>query len=125
MQLVAPETGQSLQLIHMDEVRPLRGGIFMPDITEEIVRRYRFQSSPTQVVHNQPAKFEIGVRKINDITIPIASLEIYSDGIIVNTRNTDDSDLVIGDFIRWIAENFEFREPRTWLPRRYFSRIIV
>jgi hypothetical protein len=125
MEFVSSEIGQSLQLIHMDEVRPLRGGTFVPDMVAELVRRYRFQSFPTKVEPNQPAKFEYGVREFGGITIPIGSLEVYTDGILVNTINTDDSDAILDDFLPWALELFKLREPRTWLPRRYQSRIIV
>jgi hypothetical protein len=125
MNLVGYEIGQSLQLIHMDEVRPLRGGAFLPEMVAEVVRRYRFQSVPTKVEPNQPAKFENGVRELGGTTIPIASLEVYIDGLLVNTSNTEDSDVILDDFVPWALDTFKFREPRTWLPRRYQSRIIV
>jgi hypothetical protein len=125
MEFVSCETGQSLQLIHMDEVRPLRGGVFLPDLAAKIAARYRFQTTPTKFEANQPTKFEIGVRELDGVTITIISLEIYVDGIIINSRNTDDADAILTDFIGWIAEKLKLREPKTWLPRRYHSRIVV
>jgi hypothetical protein len=125
MELISAESGQSLQLIHMDEVRPLRGGVFAPDLRNAIMGRYRFQSVAAQTEPNAPLKLETGAKEINGSNIPIASLEIYTDGIIVNTHHTDDSDAVMDDFIGWISQTVQLRQPRTWLPRRYFSRIVV
>lgn len=125
MQFVAPETGQSLQLIHMDEIRPLRGGHFMPDLALEIARRYRFQTVPAKVDLNQPAKFEMGVVQLSEFTIPIMSLEVYGDGIVFNTRNTDDADLAMDEFVAWTFEYLKLQQPARWLPRRHYSRIIV
>jgi len=125
MELITSETGQTLQLIHMDEVRPLRGGVFAPDLRKAIIDRYRFQSVAAQTEPGQPLKFEIGLKEINGLKIPITSLEIYQDGVIVNTHHTDDSDAVMDEFIGWIAETLSLRQPKTWLPRRYTSRIVV
>lgn len=125
MELISAESGQSLQLIHMDEVRPLRGGVFGPDLRNAIMGRYRFQSFAAQTEPNQPLKLETGTKEINGLNIPITSLEIYTDGIIINTHHTNDSDAVMDDFIGWISETIQLRQPRTWLPRRYFSRIVV
>ncbi len=125
MQLVGSETGQSLQLVPMDEVRPLRGGVFIPDMIAAIVARYRFQSTSPRTEANQPLKFEIGLMKSGGLMIPISGLDIYNDGFVMNTRNTDDFDVVMDDFITWASHTFNLREPRTWLPRRYQSRIIV
>jgi hypothetical protein len=109
----------------MDELRPLRGGVFLPDLVEEIKGRYRFLSAPTKFDPNQSNKFEGGVAELDGLTIPVLSLEIYSDGVAVNARNTDDTDLVMDDFLGWLAERYRFREPRTVVPRRYYSRIVV
>jgi hypothetical protein len=125
MELVGSETGQCLQLIYMDEVRPLRGGTVATDAAAEIVRRYRFQTFPTKF-EGQAVKFELGMIAVGEITIPITSLEIYIDGVIINTRNTKDSDLVMDDFIEWSKHTFNYREPKSgWLTRKYLSRIVV
>ena len=125
MKFISSETGQSLQLIVMDEVRPLRGGPFLPDAAAAITRRYRFVSVPAQTDPAQPIKFQTGAIELDGITIPITSLEIYNDGIIINSLTTDDADAVMDDFISWRKQEFQFREPTTKLPRQYQSRIVV
>jgi hypothetical protein len=125
MKLIAPDTGQSLQLAVMDEVTPLRGGIFLPDFLRQIGERYRFVTPPTVIDPQQPAKFQTGALITNDLTIPITSLEIYRDGVIVNATQTQDADLALDDFTVWAIARFSLREPITKIPRRYSSTVIV
>jgi hypothetical protein len=125
MKFISSETGQSLQLIVMDEVRPLRGGPFLPDAAAAISRRYRFVTVPAQTNPGQPIKFQTGAAELNGITIPITSLEIYSDGIIINSLTTDDADAVMDDFLSWSIQEFHYRAPTTQLPRQYQSTIVV
>src|ERR1700730_17383386 len=125
MEFISPESGQSLQLVVMDEIRPLRGGVFLPDLASEIIQRYRFASPPAQLDTAQPVKFQTGVLHAGEITMPITSLELYTDGVIVNSLNTDDADMILDDFASWVAVRFKLRQPFTHLSRKYQSRIIV
>lgn len=125
MELVSCETGQALQLINMDEIRPVRGGVFLPDILSNIKERYRFQSFVPRTDQTNAIKFDLGVAKLEELTIPISSIEIYNDGIAVNARHTDDADAVMDDFLKWSSESYDFREPQHVIPRRHQSRIIV
>jgi hypothetical protein len=125
MEFISPESGQSLQLVVMDEIRPLRGGVFLPDLASEIIQRYRFASPPAQLDPAQPVKFQTGVLHAGEITMPITSLELYTDGVIVNSLNTDDADMILDDFASWVAVRFKLRQPFTHLTRKYQSRIIV
>jgi hypothetical protein len=124
MKPVSTEAGQALQLAVMDEVRPLRGGPFWPDVITKIAQRYRFVS-PVPTDPAQPAKFQVGVLELNDMTIPIISLEIYNDGIVVNARHTDDADAVMDDFVAWSMATLQLRESTTKIPRQYVSQVIV
>jgi hypothetical protein len=125
MEFISTETGQSLQLFVMDEILPRRGGLFLPDLIAEIMSRYRFVTAPTSVEPGQPLKFQTGVWHDGDLTIQVVSLEIYNDGIIINSRNTEDSDVVMDDFLSWLSRNHGLREPITRIPRKYQSRIVV
>jgi hypothetical protein len=127
MRLISTEYGQSLQLIVMDEVRPLRGGTYLPDLISSVAQRYRFVSYPTDfaAAAQQGAKFQTGVIELGGIVIPITGLEIYNDGIIVTTSNTDDSDTVFDDFAGWAIQTFNLREPTTKIPRRHASNVVV
>lgn len=125
MEFVSSETGQSLQLLSMDEFRRERGGIFLPDVGHDISVRYRFQSFPERFVPNQAIKFEYGVQEIDGITISINSLDIYSDGVSITTHNTDDADIILEGFLDWVINTYGLKQPRTLTPRRYQSRIVV
>ena len=124
MNFVSPEAGQAIQLFLIDEVRPLRGGPFLPDVIMNVVRRYRFVSFPKEFVPGQGLKFEHGVA--DEATgIAINGLEIYNDGIIINTTHTDDADIVMDEFLGWVRSELKLREPQTRIPRRYYSRVVV
>jgi hypothetical protein len=126
MRLITSETAQTLQLVVMDEVAPLRGGIFFPELIRQACERYRFTKPPaTADLEQQPTKFQTGVYIMDGLTIPISSLEIYRDGIIVNSLRTHEADIVLDDFITWAIEKFALREPITKIPRRYHSTVIV
>jgi hypothetical protein len=126
MNYISAHSGQSLQLYQPDEVRPLERGPFLPDVIARTVARYQFAKLPTlPAAEEGPLKFEIGKIIVDGVEISINSLEIYRDGIIVNTRHTDDSDAVIDDFFGWMIETFGFRAPMTKILRRYVSAVIV
>jgi hypothetical protein len=125
VKLISPETGQALQLIVMDEVRPMRGGFVFPDRISQIQQRYRFAPFTTPLDLTQPLKFQMGFIQLHGVPISITSLEIYNDGIIVNARHTDDCDIVLDDFVAWAIAQFDLREPETRIPRIYLSRVVV
>jgi hypothetical protein len=125
VKFVSPETGQALQLIVMDEVRPVRGGLVLPDRIAEIEGRYHFVPFDAPPDLTQPLKFQMGFIELDGIPISVTSLEIYNDGVIVNTRHTDDCDIVMDDFLDWAIVQFKLRKPETKIPRIYVSRIIV
>lgn len=126
MRFVATETGQAIQLLKLEELRPLRGGAFVLDMIAEITERYRFAVPPEDIIKNPNAlKFQAGTILGPDRNININSLEIYNDGIVVNARHTDDADFVIDEFLSWSAAEFGMRERITFIPRTYFSAIVV
>jgi hypothetical protein len=125
MKLIAHEEGRSLQLISADEIRPLRGGVFAIEALSKIVSKYRFTKYPNVYEPNTTIKLEIGVAQVDALTIPILALEIYADGLLMSTRNTEDSDIVLDEFMKWSIVEFGFRAPTTSVPRKYVSRVVV
>jgi hypothetical protein len=126
MKLVASEEGRSLQLISVDEIRPMRGGPFLLDVAATIIERYRFMTVPQKLdTPNEARKFQNGVIVIDSLSIPVLSLDIYSDGLLVSTRNTDESDLVLDEFLAWTARQFHLRRITTLVPRQYVSRVVI
>lgn len=126
MKLIAPEFGQALQLLVMDEIRPLEG-VFGPDLIKAMVDRYRFAVVPTDlaVAAASGFKFQTGVIALGARKIPINNLDIYNDGVVVNVKHTDDADAVMSDFIRWATEAFRLRAPQTKIPRKFASHVVV
>jgi hypothetical protein len=124
MKFISPEAGQAIQLFLIDEIRPLRGGPFMPDLIANAVRRYRFATFPKEFTPGQPLKFEYGVAgEVGNIAFN--GLEIYNDGVIVNATHTDDADLVMNEFLQWAKGELKLREPQTRIPRRHYSRVVI
>ena len=80
---VASDVGQVVQLILMEEVRPLRGGTFPPDLIAAVTKRYRFTSFPTDLTQiTQVTKFQLGTIRTGDLYITINTLDIYNDGTL-------------------------------------------
>jgi hypothetical protein len=73
----------------------------------------------------QGAKFAEGRLLVDGEIIAIRQLGIYNDGIIVVAWNTDDSDLLLDDFMIWATQALNLREPITKPPRQYTSSVVV
>src|SRR5437773_462783 len=126
MKYVAADSGQSLQLYQPDEVRPIERGPSIPDFIARTVERYRFAKPPTTLPTDEgPLKFEMGKITVEGTEITINGLDIYRDGIVVNTRHTDESDAVLDDFFGWMIATFGFRDPVNRVSRRYTSAVVV
>jgi hypothetical protein len=124
MKLIATVRGQALQLYRMDDVRPIRKEPFLPDLFGAIVGRYQFKGFPQALPKpGEVIKFETGKAVVNGEAIAINVLDVYNDGVIVNTGHTDDSDAVLDDLFGWLIQDFGFREPS--MRRRYVSQVIV
>lgn len=126
MNVISAEHGQSLQLFVAEEVRP-PSGLYLPDLIRKISERYAFAIGPTnyEIIMKEGAKYKEGRFVTEGRTIAIKDLGFFVDGVLVVALNTDDSDLVLNDLIVWASQNFGFREPRTKLPRRFVSSVIV
>lgn len=126
MKLVSYEFGQVLQLVRMEEVRPI-SGVYLPDLFRAISERYRFVDGPSGTEQELVGSFKFanGVLERNGQTIAVSSLGVYSDGILVVCRKTDDADLVVDDFISWLRGIIPLREPTTEVTRRHTSHVVV
>jgi hypothetical protein len=124
--LISTEHGQSLQLFVAEEVRP-PSGLYLPDLIRKISERYAFAIAPTnyETVMKEGAKYKEGRFVVEGRTIAIKEMGFFVDGILAVTWNTDDADVVLNDLILWAAQDFGFREPRTKLPRRFVSSVVV
>jgi hypothetical protein len=126
VKLISNEFGQVLQLIVMDEVRP-PSGVYVPDVYEEIQKRYQFAVKPTDIVEAQKsgAKFQIGKLETKKGNLQIGELGIYNDGLVVNARDTKSAEAMTDDFLDWAIKQFDLRAPQTKIPRQYASSVVV
>jgi hypothetical protein len=126
MKLISTEHGQSLQLFVAEEVRP-PSGIYFPDLVRKISERYAFAIGPTSIesVMKEGAKYKEGRFVTEGRTIALKDLGFFVDGALAVAWNTDDSELVLDDLIAWAIQSFGIREPRTKLPRKFVSSVIV
>jgi hypothetical protein len=124
--LISTEHGQSLQLFVAEEVRP-SSGLYLPDLIRKISEKYAFAVVPTnfETIMREGAKYKEGRFVTEGRTIAIKELGFFVDGVLAVTWNTDDAEIVLNDLIIWAAQNFGFREPRTKLPRRFVSSVVV
>jgi hypothetical protein len=124
--LISTEHGQSLQLFVAEEVRPL-SGLYLPDLIRKISERYGFAIVPPnyETVMKEGAKYKEGRFLTEGRTIAIKEMGFFVDGVLAVTWNTDDAEVVLNDLIVWAAQDFGFREPRTKLPRRFVSSVVV
>jgi hypothetical protein len=124
--LISTEHGQSLQLFVAEEIRP-PSGLYLPDLIRMISEKYAFAVVPTnyETVIKEGAKYKEGRLVTEGRTIAIKELGFFVDGVLAVTWNTDDAEVVLNDLIIWAAQNYGFREPRTKLPRRFVSSVVV
>jgi len=125
MKTIAIEQARVLNLIPIEEIRPL-SGLYLPDFIRATAERYGFASIPKDVATalSDGMKFEHGrIGLIGDFVV-VKQLAIYNDGIIVDTHNTELSDAVLDDFFKWAIGAFNVREPRSSAARTYASVII-
>lgn len=126
MNLISTEHGQSLQLFVAEEVRP-PSGLYLPDLIRMISERYAFAVFPTnyETIMKEGAKYKEGRFVTEGRTIAIKELGFFVDGVLAVTWNTDDAEIVLNDLTVCAAQNFGFREPRTNLPRKFVSSVVV
>jgi hypothetical protein len=126
MKFVSANFGQVLYQIQMDEVRPSSGHDYLM-AAQAISQRYHFSEVPTdfKVVLEKGLVFSNGAIALNrHLPIQVTSLGIYNDGILINTMNTDDADLLLEDFIIWATQTFGLRQLIS-LPRKIYSSNVV
>lgn len=125
MKFVSDELGRTIQLYSVDEIGPI-GGFHIEDLVAAVSERYGFVRRPDmkEAIQTGP-KFGFGKLEAKGRQINIKELGFYTDGIIVDTPNTDDSSLVVDDVFEWLKNTFRFRDPETKIVRRYISHVVV
>jgi hypothetical protein len=126
MNLIATETGRVLQLIVMEEIRPL-SGLYMPTLYQQLAERYAFVGRPQNFAEaiTNGAKFQHGRQITPTKTIVIKEIGIFNDGIIVDCENTDDAEYILEDFINWSLSAFGLRPRKTIIPPVFSSLVAI
>ena len=126
MRIIATDTGRVVQLVVMEEIRPT-SGIYMPALYQAVSDRYAFVARPQDlhVAIASGAKFNHGRLITPNKTITISDIGIYNDGIIVDSLNTDDAEIILEDFILWTKNILGLRDTITQIPRTYSSLVTV
>jgi hypothetical protein len=99
-------------------------------ILEAITQRYNFRKGPDinlpkSEVDKIGLRFEFGSFEIAGILHNISDCTIFADGMVINTKNTDDADAFWDDLTNWLrAENYirDFAEAPVL---RYVSQIVA
>jgi hypothetical protein len=125
MKIIATEGGRVLDLVPLEEIRPL-AGIYVPDLIKAITERYGFAAGPTNLAEavKSGAKFEHGKFITDGGSVVIKELAIYSDGLISDAFDTRTADRVLDDFLDWATEQFKLRERESPRRRTYTSALI-
>jgi hypothetical protein len=126
MELIATEGGRILDLVPIEEIRPI-SGLYFPDFIKDVTSRYAFGAGPPSLAEaaKSGAKFEHGKFDIGGTVEVIKELAIYTDGVICDCFNTRTADLILDDFFAWATETFKLRERQSPPHRTYTSVIVV
>lgn len=126
MKVIAVEQAKVLDLVPIEEFRPV-AGVYLPDFISAIGERYRFISGPKDLLEamSTGAKFQQGVFRLKDEDIVIQELGLYADGIIFNTFHTNFSDIILEDFFEWAKAKFKLKERTSPIRRTYASVLVL
>lgn len=106
MELSAVILARVLGYIETFDLNP-RGKVFYPELTEQLVQRYRFQKFPKTIEEFDESKgVEFIEGKIGKDVIQ--AFKIFQTLLVVETRsNTNDSKRILEDILSWGAIRFD------------------
>lgn len=120
--------GRAIRLLRINS-RPL----YITDAVQPLVDRYKFLKFPqtleeydlTKGITFSHGKFQPRAEK-NKRDVVIDSLQIYSNGVLVDTRgDTEDADHFIDDLLKWSVEFFEIEIPDQRIDKVYLSNLEI
>lgn len=129
MKLIGLEEGAVTELFPTEEMSPERGANLKKAV-EAIQATYGFHTVPDlsldwdTLQQETPLKFSGGEITIDGRARVIKELSLYSDGIVVRSYHTDDSQAFLSDFISWGKATLGFRDTISE-PRRLYSSTVV
>lgn len=127
MRVIAYDTARLTLLFPFEEVAPLIGADAF-EIISKIKQRYDFKKVPDlgavtkEDVDKNGLRFEVG-RLGNEAVV--TDFAIYSDGVVINARTTEDAQLFWTDLLEWMIAQNNFRRFIEPPSVRYISQIVV
>ena len=127
MRIVSYDLAKATLLFSLEEAAPL-GGVNTANIILGIADRYHFAKhpdlkTPREELGKIGLKFEDGFFVGSQINV--SEFNIFSDGIVVSAKTTDDAEYFIADILQFMRENHNFREFIEAPLTRFISQIVV
>jgi len=124
MELLAIRLARFVLYISTEEINP-RGRVFIPDVPDALVERYKFVKRPMTLDDYDETKgitFEGG--RWNDISID--RLVMYRNGFMLDTRSsTNDSEKILNDVLKWGSDTFGFVINIPTKPRKLYASEVL
>jgi hypothetical protein len=127
--IITYETGRVTLLFPLEETLPL-SGLDERAIVEKIKSRYNFAARLDPAITNDEKdksglRFSAGFLSGGYEKISITEFSIYSDGIVINAKNTENAELFLEDVLDWMRDENSFRDFITPPRRRFLSQLVV
>jgi hypothetical protein len=125
MNVISKDVGRTTQLFVPDEIQPTKG-MYLPEMIRMVAERYGFAESPSvEATMKQGAIFKQGRFIIGGNKFNISDMGVFNDGVIVSASDTKDSEYILDDVLMWLKDTFGIREPKTIIPKTFFSQVVV
>lgn len=125
MRLVSTELGKIVYTFASDEVRPPEGTSGR-ELIASIANRYDFPELPKLPTDGKSGVlFENGTLKDGDLTVRVPRLTLFNDGFVVETFNSQHSELILRDLIKWATGSLGFRDVVTPPVILHESNVVV
>ncbi|HEY2934404.1 MAG TPA: hypothetical protein VGK99_21915 [Acidobacteriota bacterium] len=129
MNLIATQIGRTILMVPIDAIAPL-GGVYLPSLFSSIQERYRFGTIPNVAASQEQAqkegfKFTIGKIRKDARDFPIQDFTAFQDGMVCTADNTEVSEFFIEDLLKFLRDEFDFRQVTVEPRKFFFSQITV
>jgi hypothetical protein len=129
MNIISYDHAKVTVLFPFEEVAPLGATSGIP-IVSKIVDRYNFRKGPdinqsqAEIAKNG-LKFENATAIIHDINVNIIEFVVFSDGVVITSPTTEQSELFWDDVSSWMITENGFRNFTEIPIRRFVSQLVV
>src|SRR5579872_2894580 len=131
MKLISKLHGSSAVRVLPDEAIP-PGGIVFSSLISSLRETYKFTTFPdAAAIEGMPLMqlapiglgFQNGEFVIDGTRVPIATFQLFLNGLAVSSQSTELSDIILGDLIKLLDEKFGFRIADGEIQRSYISQV--